>query len=286
MVVYVDILLILNLFVDYFLLLGCCILLKTDVKKWRLVVGALVGSLFSLSIFVANFSFFLFFLFKVFSGIILVLVTFGFRTKALFLKFFSVFFVENFVFAGVMFCVWTLFSPPGMFWQNGVTYIAISPMVLVFGSVVAYFLTYFFNLIVSKRVDGKKIYSIKIRFNNKTIETKALYDTGNCLTEPFSKKPICICEFDVLRKVLPKDLASFFNDLYTYSFDEAGLENFSQIKMVPCRTINGESVLPAFLPQGFFVICNGEEVKYDCYVGVTNRKISDGEYSAVVGDFR
>lgn len=285
MIVYVDVLLVLNLFVDYFLLLGCCMLMKIDVKKRRLIFGAMIGSLFSLLIFVVDFSLMLFFGVKVASGLILVLMVFGFKSKAVFVKTFLVFLLENFVFVGVMFCVWFVFSPPGMLWKNGVTYIEISPIVLVVGSVLSYFLTCVFNFIFSKTVNGNKLKLIKIGFNGKIVEVNALYDTGNCLTEPFSKKPVCVCEFDAISKILPENLLTFFKNFSDGNLIDSKITYSYNIKLVPCNTISGETILPAFLPQSVVVVCKQKNVNYDCYVGVVNRKISDGEYRAIIGDF-
>ena len=286
MVVYVDVLIILNLFVDYFLLLGCCVLLKFNVKKRRLILGALVGSLFSLIIFISDLNFLLFLILKIISGILLVLITFGFKTQTLFFKILLVFLIENFIFVGVMFSVWLFFSPPGMLWQNGVTYIAISPIILISGSVVAYFVTCFLNLIFSKCVDCKKIYKIKIKYDNLEVQLSALYDTGNCLTDPFSKRPICVCELKAVKKILPQNLINFLQDFINYSFKSDDLKSFKQVKLVPCNTISGETIIPIFLPQSVFVLCDNEEIFYDCCIGVINKKLSDGEYEAIVGDFK
>ena len=289
MVVYVDVLLILNLFVDYFLLLGCCVLMKIDVKKKRLIFGAVVGSLFSLIIFVAEFSFLLFLFFKIASGLVLVAATFGFSSKKVFIKAFLVFLLENFVFAGVMFCVWVACSPPGMLWKNGITYIEISPMVLVVGSAIAYGLTCVFNSVFCRFVSGEKLKKIRIEFNGDTVELNALYDTGNCLVEPFSKKPVCVCEFDVLKKILPEKLAFFLKNFSSASTSRQGssfdLAYRYSVKLVPCNTIAGESILPAFLPQRVVVLCGEKQIKYDCYIGIINKSLSDGEYRAIIGDF-
>ncbi len=286
MIIYVDILLILNLFVDYFLLLGCCVLLKINVSKARLVFGAIIGSGFSLLIFIIDFNFFIFIFLKIVSALILILITFGYRTKLVFLKIFLVFLMESFVFAGTMFCLWVLFSPPGMLWQNGITYIAISPTILILGSVVAYFLTCLFNIIFSKRISNQKIYLIKIGCFNKFIEINALYDTGNCLIEPFSKKPVCVCELNLFKNILPADLFKFFNDISSYNFSEFNVKTFKNVKLVPCNTIKGSSILPAFLPESFIIYYDKVEIVHDCYIGLVNSKLSDGEFQAIIGDFK
>ena len=50
-VIYIDVLIVLNIFINYFLLLATTFFLHQKPKRWRLVVSAVVGSLFSLLIF-------------------------------------------------------------------------------------------------------------------------------------------------------------------------------------------------------------------------------------------
>ncbi len=286
MVIYLDVLIILNMFVDYFLLLSCSLLLKINVKKKRLILGAVVGSLFSFFILFPDLNFFLNLIFNVAGGLFLVFITFGYKRKQLFLKTVSIFFAENIIFAGVMFFVWLFFSPPGMLWKNGVTYITISPYILIFGSLTAYILTSTINFFLSSRVDSKKIYLIEIEFNKKKICLNALYDSGNCLTEPFSKKPVCVCEYEKLVEIFPLELVKFFDDFFKNITDVKNFEWKKKIKLIPCDTISNSLVLPAFYPENFNVLFDdGNKKQFDCFVAVTTKKISDGEYNAIIGDF-
>ncbi len=286
MVIYIDILLILNLFVDYFLLLSSSVLLSRKVKRRRLIFGAFVGSLSSLLIFLPNLYILLTLLIKVITGFIVVLVTFGYNQKAIFIKTVLVFLGVNLIFIGLMFGLWMFVSPAGMLWKNGVTYIAISPVILIFGSVVAYFCTVIINFILSRRIDGDKIYTIKVSFNGKSINVKALHDTGNCLTDPFSGKPVFICEYDAISSILPDKLTAFFCDSTCHINDIKDSDFFEDIRIIPCNTITGSSILPAFLPQSVTIIKEGSKHLYNCYIAVTTKKISDGEYHAIIGDFK
>ena len=51
MVVYADVLFVVNLIVDYFLLKVSLRILKATTKTWRMVVSAVIGGLFSFYIF-------------------------------------------------------------------------------------------------------------------------------------------------------------------------------------------------------------------------------------------
>ena len=226
------------------------------------------------------------FLVKFSIGAVLVLIAFGYGTKAMFFKTILIFLTENLIFIGVMFFLWMFFSPPGMFWKNGVTYVSISPIILILGTLVAYCLTCFINFVISRRVENKKIYSIKIKFNEKVAQVRALYDSGNCLTEPFSGKSVFICEYSAIFKILPERLIKFFCGSVNYIPEYKNCEYSKFIRLIPCDTIAGCTILPAFLPQNMVVLHNNVEYPCECYVAVTTKTISDGEYSAIIGDFR
>lgn len=286
MVLYVDILIILNLFIDYFLLLSSAVLLKQNVKKLRLILASTLGSLSSLFIFLPTLSPVITVLIKLVIGCCLVLIAFGYNTKAVFIKTVLLFLIENLIFIGIMFCLWMFVSPPGMLWKNGVTYMAISPIILILGSIIAYFATCLINFVISKRIEGSKICFIRIELDNKTVKIKALYDTGNCLTEPFSGKPVCVCEYDSVFKILPKNLSLFLDNSLKGVSELEDFKSDGNLRLVPCDTVTGCGILPAFLPETVIVQCNNVEYKYDCYVAVTINKFSDGEYTAIIGDFK
>lgn len=287
MIIYLDILIVLNLFVDYFLLLSCGVILKTNLKRKRLIFSALVGSFSSLLILLPSFSVFVNFFIKIMVAVILVLIAFGYKGKQVFLKTILIFFAENLIFVGVMFFVWIFVSPPGMLWKNGVTYIKISPFVLVIGSLAAYVVSSVINFVLSKRVDFKKIYKIELELENKKINLNALHDTGNHLIEPFSKKPVCVCEYEKIKNLFSLEFAKFFKDFFNNVFAVKNLTLKKNIKLIPCDGVSSSFVLPAFLPKSFnIILANGKKTPIECYVAVTNKKISDGEYNAIIGDFK
>ena len=47
---------------------------------------------------------------------------------------------------------------------------------------------------------------IKIKLQEKTIETKAMIDTGNLLKEPITNTPVVILEHTLLYEYIPKEI--------------------------------------------------------------------------------
>ena len=78
MIIYLDYVFFINFLFDFILLLGVSILLKRNVKIYRLDLGSLFGGI---SVFVLFFNIpsFIFFLVKMLLGIIMIILTFNFK---------------------------------------------------------------------------------------------------------------------------------------------------------------------------------------------------------------
>lgn len=58
-VVYIDVLFVLNMFVNYFILVTVAKIMRITPSRWRLLCGALLGGLYSLFIFIPDVNVFL-----------------------------------------------------------------------------------------------------------------------------------------------------------------------------------------------------------------------------------
>jgi len=99
-VIYLDVLLLLNLFVNYFLFLSAGFLLHQKPKRWRLIAGAAIGSLSSLLILFDGISDWIITLIKLPLAALLVWIAFGASRKGLYLKLVLTFLGVSFVFGG------------------------------------------------------------------------------------------------------------------------------------------------------------------------------------------
>ena len=77
MKIYIDIIMLLNFFFDFILLLTVSIVLKRNASIKRIIFGAFIGGLSMLFLFF-EFTTFTLFIFKIFISILMVLITFGY----------------------------------------------------------------------------------------------------------------------------------------------------------------------------------------------------------------
>lgn len=283
MIIYVDLLIALNLFVNYFLLLGSAVFTHRDIKRVRFALTALFGSLFSLFIFLPSCYSVLVTVLKIPLGAFLVLMGFGYKERRMYIKTLFMFYAVNFIFAGVIFLVWTIFQPKGMVIKNGIVYMVFSPLILIMGTLTAYIAIKIINAIFSKRLEDNNKCEIEIEDNNTKVRVQALIDTGNKLNDPFSGLPVIVCEYSKLRPIIPENLDNFFLDPIKYAKDLENSDWKKKVRLIPYNTVMGNAMLPAFKPHRVYIVEDAKPKETSAYLAITTNKLSDGEYQAVIG---
>ena len=79
MVIYVDLVLILNLFLDFLLLMSVSVILTRKTKLKRLLFGSMVGGISTLLLFI-NVSTLISLILKIILGLLMVLISFGYHS--------------------------------------------------------------------------------------------------------------------------------------------------------------------------------------------------------------
>lgn len=230
MCVYVDILIILNTLVNYFILLAVDKVLRLHSKRWRILLGGAVGGLSSLLLFLENLGIVMTLL-KILTAIFMTVVTFGIKPIRRLLKSVFLLFAITFLFGGLLFAIYIFFDKDILIYSNGIVYFDIDLTFLIICTVISYAVITVISKITDKKAPKSKEYYVTVENTGKTISCTALMDTGNNLREPFSDYPVIM---------LDKEL---FNKLFTED----------KIRLIPVSTVNGESVIKAFRPQKLII---------------------------------
>ncbi len=267
-VIYADILVAINMIVNYFLLRSSAALIKCEHKTSRFLISSFAGGLFSLIIFVENMKPVLYAAYKLLTLIILVLIAFKIKSLKAFLKCTGAFFLSNFIFAGIMLAVSAAILPNASIYKNGVVYFDLNIFTLSVISVICYLIIEIISRFTKSKVPEKCIYDIGIHYEGISVDGKALYDSGNTLCDCFSGKPVIICEKSFLMPLL----------------DGKELTDMKNFRLIPFSTIKNGGALPAFLAEKVTIRVAG--ITYNAekiYVAITEKKIISGGYSALVG---
>lgn len=246
-VVYVDILLTTNLFVNYFLLLSCSKLLKIETKRLRLCFGASFGAISSLVIFLPEMNFFIGILFRLLVSSIIIYISFGSGGLKRFLKLFLSFMAANFLFAGSMMALWFAFKPGGMVINNNVTYFDISITTLILTTVICYGVVTAVSRAITRKVSSDVHYIVNVTFDSVCAQANGYLDTGNALVDCFSGYPVIISNSGFLKKLLFDEEIEIMQEGIGEIPDSSRLKN--RIRLIPFGTIKDKGMLKAFKPD-------------------------------------
>ncbi len=234
MVVYADILLTVNLIVDFILLKITLKILKITPKTVRLVLASFIGATFSLYIFLPQSPTLIELLVQFLMSGALILICIGFGTFKRFIKAVTTLFCVTLIYGGSMIALWQLFKPSGMVINNSVVYFNISPIILIVSTVVGYFLYIIFSKLFTVSSKTAKRCNVTLYALGKSVGLTAIIDTGNSLTDILSNSEIIIVDLSIAKTL----------------FCEINIENdpllATRYRTIPCHTISGNSIMEGF----------------------------------------
>lgn len=277
--IYIDILIAVNFFINYILLLLTAKFLSLKWKSIRLVFGEILSGIYSLYILFPETNLFLSILVKLIMSITIVWCVFGFKSLKSFIKITLCFYAINFLFSGMMLGLWILFRPSSMEMNNGVVYFNISPLVLIASTIVSYFIIEIFYRIIGKNHIKNSFYEIKINIEDSPVKLRAKVDTGNILREPFSNLPVIIVRKSTAEKIIPPKLLGLLDNYYQNTNNISSYEVKYPIRMVPFKTVAGSGVFPAFKPKN---IINPEGILKKAYIAICPDRTLSEEIGALI----
>lgn len=236
MIVYADILIGVNVLINYFLLLICGKFCKTGYKTVRIVLSALLGGILSLSLLLPTSPFIIELVFKAATSFLLVFIGFGFLNIKFFIRTCAVFLGLNFLFAGIVLFLWSTFKLQGVVINNGMVYFNISPLLLIISASASYLIITIIARFTKAKDIKEDYFKIKVFYKNNFVDILALKDTGNLLQDNISDRPVLIISNKKAFSLLQEDL----------SVTALPKNNIRGFRVLPFYTIKSPGLLPAF----------------------------------------
>ena len=274
--VYLDILIITSIYINFFLLKAAAKITHADLKSGKCVLGALAGSLFSLVILLPELSFFLLTLIRLLGAAATVYTAFCGKPLREICRNIWVFFFVSFLFAGVEYGLAMLLGGGASVWHNSVLYIDISLAVLTASTIISYAAISLFRRFLDSKNDFDGKYLITVYKGDEKAEFKAICDTCNNLTDSFSGKPVIVCGKESLKPIFNGgELEGILR--FAANSDNA-LPSYTGWRLIPFNTVNSTGLLPSFLPSRVYIKnLNTRRVKYTAaYIGIVEK---DMEYA-------
>ena len=175
MTIYVDLVFLLNVFLDFILLMSVSVILTRNAKVSRIILGSIIGGVSTLLLFINLSSITSLFL-KLLLGLLMVLTTFGYKSiKYTFNNLFYLY-TLSFSVGGVMY----LLMEKGFY----------NYVILIIGFIIVLFM--YIKQIKNYQNNYSNYYSVELYFKNKKYLLTGYLDTGNKLYDSYKHRPVII----------------------------------------------------------------------------------------------
>lgn len=255
--VYVDILMIVNMFIDAMLLLCVSRLLHLRTKPLRLLLAALAGGVFSLTALLPPLPPYINLPADVAGAALPVLIAFGKTAPKSFAVRTAALFSVSFSFSGVMLFVCGVFHPNGMEVYNDVVYFNISPFMLIILTLLCYYMLVLLKRFTKNAV-GKQLCTVTLRCGSFETSFRAMIDTGCQVREPFSGAYVIIADNSCLK-----------------DFPFVSLSK----RVIPFDSLGGTGLLEGAKAEQIWI--DGKELSDQIYIG-SCKGVLKGEIKAIV----
>lgn len=259
MVIYLDVLILINLYVTYFQILAVSVFTHRKSVWYRKLSAAGIGAVASLSIFIPQEMVLTLTLLKIFLCALIAFVAFGytgFRAYAVSVLFLM---LVSFVFSGLMLCVWLFAAPMKMLFINGTVYFGVDTMTIILSTCAAYGVVRIIRYILDKngKTDGK--YTVIIKNNGRKCRLSALADSGNGMVDCFSGLPVIVCRRDMCADVSPPAIEMIENNS---DISEIGTQMIKGVRIMPFSTVGKGGLICMFKAESVVIDDETNEEKY------------------------
>lgn len=242
MTIYLDLIFLLNLFLDFLLILTVSILLRRNARLIRVFLGSFIGAFSIFALFI-NINSLELFLIKFSISIFMILISFGYKNMRYTFDNIVYLYLVSAILGGVLYMINDSVAYKNIgfiFFHNG---FSINILIVIISSPVILFL----YLRHSKKLkeEYKERYEVNITFLNKNkVHLTGFLDTGNNLYDPYKKRPIILINKEILNGYRPKCV------------------------LVPIMTVKDNSLLKCFKIKE--IVINGRKIKDEVLVGISD----------------
>lgn len=275
MTIYLDIVFIENILMNYIILFGTGSIQKIKMSNLKLILASTIGAIYAVILYLNIIPAYSNLFMKLLLSILITYVAFNPSSIKKLLKSLCLFYLISFVTGGCALALLFLIAPSEIQLQNGVLIGSYPLKVTLIAGVIGFgIIQYCFRTNKKKLQKKDFICKIEVKLCGKIIKTRAFLDSGNNLKDPLTKEPVIIIEKELIKKVI---------NLENINLGKGGDENI-KIRLIPFKSIGKQNGMLIGVRANYIVIkYDGEEViKKDVIIGIYEKQISKS-YSALIG---
>ena len=257
MTIYVDVVLLENLCMNYIILFGTGYIIKLKMKHLRIFLSSVLGAIYAILAYAGILPMYANIFVKIILSLCMVYIAYNPKTIKGMLKELVVFYLVSFALGGCAFALLYIVRPQDIFMKDGV-YIGTYPLkIALLGGITGFIITYIAFKAVKTRISKNEIiYKAAIKLDEKEITINVMLDTGNMLKDPISNSPVVLVEKSKLYDILPNNLLENTKNILggEWNEEEYNLNTYrTKLRIIPFTSVGKQN--------GMMVGINADEIK-------------------------
>ena len=285
MTVYVDVVLLENIVINYIILLATNLICHKKVNFIRIIVSSFIGGVYSVFNIVFEFSILISIVSKIVISFFMIKIIYKNMRLKFLLKQLIFFYLVSLTFGGSAFMIIFMLNPNEVIFENGHIIGNNSVMLLVIGLVIGFSIISIVSNYFIKKLESQ-ICELEIFYNGKNIKIKSFIDTGNLLKEPISMMDVIVVEKDSLKEILDYALLDNIDKILSGSMITNGLDFMkNKIKLIPFSSLGNEmGMLIGFKPDYVKIYDEDVKITQKVIVGIYDGKLNKSNlYTSLIG---
>ena len=273
MTIYIDVVLIENLLMNYIILFATGVILKIKIKHIRLILASLVGAIYTIIAYISALRIYSNIFLKFILSLIIIYIAFNPKSVKKLFKFTLIFYLTSFVFGGAAFALIYIVKPQEILKNNGLVLNTNSLKTIFISAIIAFAIIIIGFKVVKNKISAKDMYcNIKIILNQKT------------------NTPVIVVEHTLLYDCMPKEILNHLETILGGDFseipDKVREEYILRLKVIPFSSLGKQNGMLLGIKADKVIIKSDEEEKENdnVIIGIYNKSLTKrGEYRALLG---
>ena len=274
MIVYIDVLIVINIYTTYFSVRAAARLLHTELSFARTAAASAAGGMFSLAALIpADIAVSL--LIKAALTVVIVLTAFGFgNIKLLIIRLFFC------IAAGMLICgaavmLHEFLGTDLIYTANGYVYLNVSALVLVISSAIIYAILTIMRRIFDSPCSDAEIKLTVTGKNGVTSILTGISDSGNYLKDFLTGRPVIVCRREAVESLMPENALAYIS---------GSTEDLSGIRLIQMTTAAGSMLVPAFRPERIIAGTGKAEKRLDALIAAVDGAFENEKFDALISE--
>ena len=291
MTVYLDVIFLENLIINYIILYATGIILKIQIKNLKIFFASLIGAIYSIIYYIVQLGLYSNFIIKLILSVVMIYIAFNSTSFKMLAKQVLLFYLVSFVFGGATIAIIYMVNSQNITIQNGVFIGNYTMVTVCIGIIIAYIVVIIAFKMVKTKISKKDlICDIEVKINGKGIMTKGMIDTGNLLKEPITNLPVIVMEYTLLYDVIPREILNNLEKILEGDLskipEKIQEQYIPKLKVIPFTSLGKQNGMLLGVKAEKVVIKHNDEVKKidKAVIGIYDKSLTKkGEYRALLG---